>query len=244
MLRNIAASRDCSELKPTNIVPWLMTVPYGMLRRKILPKRSWSVLPTCDSRALSSSSTLSAFLRPMTASCRATDSDSHATASWGPFLEQEDRPTRSRAPRWDQSDVRGVDQRGILGPVDEAGEITVMLVGPARGLLRDRGRIVELGDRLTRDLEDHVVGRSRQPQDGVVLSSRHHEAVDTDHVLVESPDAWRGIVGRRGSPDLRTKPGDQVDSAHRRPRFAKGRDHLYEVRSVRPASSVELEVRM
>ena len=44
MLSSIAASGRWSALKPTNIVPWSVTVPYGMLRRKILPKRSWSVL--------------------------------------------------------------------------------------------------------------------------------------------------------------------------------------------------------
>ena len=40
MLSNIEAKRRCSEAKPTNTVPWTVTVPYGMFRRKISPKRS------------------------------------------------------------------------------------------------------------------------------------------------------------------------------------------------------------
>ena len=40
MLSSIEASRRCSELKPTNMVPWSVTVPYGMLRRKNFPRRS------------------------------------------------------------------------------------------------------------------------------------------------------------------------------------------------------------
>ncbi len=85
MLSSIAASRACSALKPTNMVPWPVTVPYGMLRRKILPNSSWSVLATCESAGLSCSSTLSSFTRPITFSCSATGCDSHATASWAHF---------------------------------------------------------------------------------------------------------------------------------------------------------------
>jgi hypothetical protein len=40
MLSSIAASGRCSALKPTNIVPCDVTVPKGMLRRKIFPNRS------------------------------------------------------------------------------------------------------------------------------------------------------------------------------------------------------------
>ena len=37
MLSSIDASGRWSALNPTNIVPWSVIVPYGMLRRKILP---------------------------------------------------------------------------------------------------------------------------------------------------------------------------------------------------------------
>src|SRR6266550_4210778 len=57
-----------------------------MFRRKILPKRSWSVLATWESGGLSSSSTLSGFVRPITRSCSATGSDSHRAASWAHFF--------------------------------------------------------------------------------------------------------------------------------------------------------------
>src|SRR5947209_1550177 len=63
MLSSIDTSGACSALKPTNIVPWSVTVPYGMLRRKIFPNVSWSVLATCESAGLSSSSRLSGLRR-------------------------------------------------------------------------------------------------------------------------------------------------------------------------------------
>jgi hypothetical protein len=44
MLSSIATSGRCSDAKPTNIVPWSVTVPNGMLRRRMWPKVSWSVL--------------------------------------------------------------------------------------------------------------------------------------------------------------------------------------------------------
>jgi hypothetical protein len=73
MLSSIAVRRAWSALNPTNIVPWSVTVPYGVFRRKIFPKRSWSVLATCESEGLPSSSTLSSFRRPMTRSCSASE---------------------------------------------------------------------------------------------------------------------------------------------------------------------------
>ena len=40
MFSSIAVSGRCWAEKPTNIVPWSVTVPYGMFRRKIFPNSS------------------------------------------------------------------------------------------------------------------------------------------------------------------------------------------------------------
>src|SRR5436309_191375 len=74
------------------IGPWSVTVPCGVFRRKILPKRSWSVLATCDSSGLSSSSTLSSFVRPIACSCSASERDSHAAASCAHFCRSKTVP--------------------------------------------------------------------------------------------------------------------------------------------------------
>ena len=158
MLSSIAASGRCSAAKPTNIVPWSVTVPYGMLRRKMWPKRSWSVLATCESSGLSRARC-----------CRASSARSPAPARCDrkrlprrgvvlPLLQQQDRAALAGLPVGHERDLRRLDQRRVLGAVDEAGEVAVVLVGPARRLVRDRGDGRERRDRRPRRVEDHVVG--------------------------------------------------------------------------------------
>src|SRR3954453_23574940 len=64
MLFSIAESRLWSALKPTNIVPWFVTVPYGMLRRKILP-----TLPSARARRSSDGRTRTASSRSTPRRC-------------------------------------------------------------------------------------------------------------------------------------------------------------------------------
>jgi len=64
----------------------------------------------------------------------------------GPFLQEEDRPSGTRAAVGDQRDVRSIDQGGVLGAVDEAGQVAIVPVGPARRLFGHRGQPVEVGD--------------------------------------------------------------------------------------------------
>src|SRR5207253_11324261 len=70
--------RALGRAEPTNIVPCAVTVPYGMLRRKTSPNRSWSVREMCESGGCGSSSVLSALARPMTFSCAVWGRDSQA----------------------------------------------------------------------------------------------------------------------------------------------------------------------
>jgi hypothetical protein len=65
-----------------------------------------------------------------------------------PFLQEQHRPARTGAFLADERDLRRVDQRRVFGSVDEAGEVTIMTVRPARCLFRDRGHPREFGDRL------------------------------------------------------------------------------------------------
>src|SRR3954470_13822708 len=137
MLRSIASSGACVAAKPTNIVPCPVTVPYGMLRRKMWPKSSWSVRATCESSGRGSSSTLSSFVRPMTASCPATGSDSQVGGQVLPLLQQQDRPARAAVTLRHEHGRRRVDERRVLAAVDEAGQVAVVLVRPAGRLLGD-----------------------------------------------------------------------------------------------------------
>ncbi len=161
-----------------------------------------------------------------------------------PLLQEQDRAAGPGRAFGDEGDPRRVDQRGVLGPVDEAGQIQVVPVGPARGLLGDRRPNSERGDRLARRVEDDVVRAPRQPQDGVVLRGRHHEAVDADEVLVEPLDVRQGVVGRHLPPQLGPEPGHQVDAAHRGPRLAQRRDRVDEIPTRLPRKRVELQVRV
>ena len=88
---------------------------------------------------------------------------------------------------------------------------------------------------LRADVEDHVVRASREPQHGVVLRRRHHEAVRCRPGPSLNPSTLgRRVVGRHLSPELGPEPRDEVDAAHRRPRLAERRDGRHEV-SGRPA---------
>ena len=110
----------------------------------------------------------------------------------GPFLQEQDRPARAGPTVGDDRDVRGLDQRRVLAAVDEAGQVAIVPVGPARGLLRDGGQLTELGDGVAGHVEDDVVGAPREPEHGVVLGGRHHEAVDCRRGRRRSPSSSAG----------------------------------------------------
>ena len=159
-----------------------------------------------------------------------------------PLLQQEDRAAGARAVR-DHRELRRFDQGRVLAAVDEAGEISVVLVRPARGLLRDRRDVVQRGDCLASGLEDDVVRTSRQPEDGVVLRRRHPVALGAHEVRVEALKAWWRVVGCDRTPEVWTEAGDEVDAAHRRARLAQRGDRSDESRTG-SFVCIELEVRV
>ena len=113
-----------------------------------------------------------------------------------PALDQEDAPPCSRRARRQQHNIRRFQQAGILRAIDEAGEITEALVGPAGKLIGQRGNPIEHLDRQPRFVEKHVVLAAGQPQDGVVLRRRHREPIRTGYGLVEACHISRSVVRR------------------------------------------------
>ncbi len=112
-----------------------------------------------------------------------------------PLLKQQDRPTGSRLAVRNEHDLRCLEERRILGPVDEPGQVEVVTVRPAGRLRDERGHPVERDDRAPPDVEHNVVRAPREPEHSIVLGRRHREAVHTDDVLVEAGEAG-GRIGR------------------------------------------------
>ena len=229
--------------KPTNIVPWSVTVPYGMLRRKMCPKRSWSVLATCESSGLSSSSTLSSFLRPITSSCSATGSDSHAAASCSHFCSSRIVPPSPGLPSGTSTNPGASISVGFsvpsMKPVRSRscwyGQLDVssaIVASPASAAIAAARRV-----------EDHVVGAAGQPQHGVVLRGGHREAVGAGQGALKPSSPGGASSGATVAPELGAEPRDEVDPAHRRPRLAERGDGRHQLLPV-AGGRVELEVRV
>jgi len=133
-----------------------------------------------------------------------------------------------------------LDESWVLGPIDEARQVEVVMVRPARGLLADRGNATQRVDRAARDVEDDVVAAARDPQHGVVLGRRHHEALDPHGVDVEAGRVGRRVLRGKFAPQLGPETGHEIDAAHRRPRLAQRGNRGGE--SSRIAGSVEFNV--
>ena len=215
-----------------------------MFRRKILPNRSWSVLATCDVSGLGSSSSLS--------SLPATD---HLFLLGGregdpcrcvvlPLLEQEDAAALARGARLDGRDRCRLDQRRVLAAVDETGQIQIAVVRPADRLMDERRVRSQCSDDAKRDVEHDVIGRAGQPDDDIVLRRGEGIAISPDDRLVEAREPPRHRVGSHRRPELRSKAGDEVDSADRRPRFSEARHQRDQLAGVSARPAVEFEVRV
>ena len=111
-----------------------------MLRRKIFPKSSWSVRATCDAGGIGSSSALSALRRPMIDFLRGDRQLLPADGVVLPLLEQQDRAALAGLAGRDERDVGRLDQRRVLGAVDEAGEVQIVVVRPADDLVGEPSR--------------------------------------------------------------------------------------------------------
>ena len=161
-----------------------------------------------------------------------------------PFLQQEDRTALTRARLADDGDIGRLDQRRVLAPVDEAGEVAVVVVRPARGLLRDARDLAQSRDRLPSHVEHDVIRAAGNPEHGIVLRGGHLEVARADDVAVESRKPRRCVSWSDRPPQLRPEAGDQVDAPHRGARFAEA-GHTAHQRGGRDAVlDVELEVRV
>ena len=192
---------------------------------------------------MSSSSTLSGFVRPdhalLLVDRRATPT---RRASCDPLLQQQDGAARAGPPSGMSATSGASISVGFsvpsMKPVRSRScrygqlEVSSATVASARSSAIARSRHVE----------DDVVGAAREPEHGVVLGRRHHEAVDAGEVVVEARDAVRRVVRRDLAPELGPEPGDEVDAAHRRPRLAQRRRPPRRDRRPRRAERVELEV--
>ena len=98
------------------------------------------------------------------------------------------------------------------------------MVRPADDLVGERGDAAQLHDDRPRQVEDHVIGGTGQPDHDVVLRRRQDVATGADERLVEPSDPGGRDVGRDGCPQLGPEAGDEVDAADRRPRLAQRRD--------------------
>ena len=139
-----------------------------------------------------------------------------------PLLQEQHGAAGPWRPLWERGTSPGASiSVGFSLAVDEAGQVAVVLVGPARRLLLNRGEPCERGDRRARRVEDHVVRAPGQPQHRVVLRRRHREAVGAGQICVEPFELGRCVVRDHRLPQLGPEPGHEVHADHRRSRLAQ-----------------------
>src|SRR5262249_52931640 len=110
-----------------------------------------------------------------------------------PLLQEQDGATGTWSTVGHQDQAGCLRRRGVLGPVDEPGQVTVTLVGPAVRLVGERDEVAQrLTDGRT-DIEGTVALTGGDPDQEIVLGGRHRVAVRTDDRLDES-----GRVSGRG----------------------------------------------
>ena len=78
-----------------------------------------------------------------------------------PALEEQDRRPGAGRSLGHDGDVQRLDQRRVLGPVDEPGRVEVVVVRPADGLVDQGGAAGEATDDRVRQVEHDVVARPR-----------------------------------------------------------------------------------
>ena len=180
-----------------------------MFRRKILPNVSWSVRATCDVGGTGSSSAVSAWRRPMTASWRSVGSTSQASASCSHCW-------RSRIDAPSPGEPAGTRRRPVastsvgfsvpsMNPVRSRswwyGQPTVSstsVAQPARP-----GRSCATGRTRRRS-------RAGQPDDDVVLRRRERVAVLADDRRLEVPDAGGVMAGAMSRHSSGRKPATRL----------------------------------
>ena len=169
------------------------------------------------------------------APARATEAPPRRVASWAHFWSSSTVPPAPGLPSGITDELRRLDQRRVLGSVDEAGQVAIVLVRPARRLLGDRGEPVELARSPSgrrRRSRRRRCRRARARRRAAWPASRTRR---TPTGRRRSPRRRRCVVGRDLAPELGPEAGDEVDAAHRRPRLAQRRDRVHEVAGAQPA---------
>ena len=195
---------------------------------------------TCESGGLSSSSTLSGFVRPITRSCSPTESASHAAVSCAHFC-------RSRTSRR----LRALRQGSRTSP---GASISVGFSVPSMKPVRSRscryGQLevssaiaaarTAIAARQRRRRRRRRCPRARARRRAAWPASRNPASRGRRR---RTRELGRRIVRRDLPPELGPESHDEVDAAHRRPRLPQRRNGRYELGPVCPLA-VELEVRV
>lgn len=93
-------------------------------------------------------------------SCRSTGTASHLPLVL-PLLQQQHRAGSAGNTFGQQCVDRRVEQLRVLRAIDEAGEIAIVTIRPARSLFPERGQSGEVIYDRVRHIEDHVIRAAR-----------------------------------------------------------------------------------
>ena len=98
-------------------------------------------------------------------SCWWTGRASHCGDVVLPLLQQEDGAGGAGNAFGEERVAGSVEQRGVFGAVDEAGEVAIVPVGPAGGFFDERGVAGEVADDGAGHVEEDVVGGAGEPDE-------------------------------------------------------------------------------
>ena len=160
------------------------------------------------------------------------------------FCSNSTEPAAPGTPSGRSASVGSVEQGWILRAIDEAGEIAIVPVRPARGFFGQRGLAREVMNDGAGHVEDDVVRAAGEPYQRVMLRGRHNEIFYALDRFVEALHAGGGVLGNNFAPELRAKADDEVHASGGGSWLADGGDGGGELLAFVRVENVELEVRM
>lgn len=107
-------------------------------------------------------------------------------------------------------DARQLRQVRVLGAVDEAGEVAVVVVDPTLGLVGQRGPRRDGVDERAAQVEDRVLRAALHPDRHIMLGGGHREVVEATQRTVEARQAGQHVLGHQLGPHL----GAKADHGH------------------------------
>src|SRR6266567_3815749 len=143
-----------------------------------------------------------------------------------PLLHQDHTPTCTWRPIGKERHLGRLGETGILRPIDEAGYVPTLLVGPPGDFIGKGSNRSEGGHGFSRDIKDRMVGMARHPHPQVMLGSGHRVPIDTTHVLLEVCHLCWHLLGRNARPQRRPESGHQVHASGRHAWFLQVGHHL------------------